>query len=816
MKNLIGKKVYNNVSHKTGIITSVNDGLIEVSYHGEVKKHSYPSCFSSILELEDEGEQDDLYGIGIEVDFHEFIEKYKHAIHREIAHIRETGGKKYRILDGEMISRQKDEFLYVFDTDTEFHFPDSTPIKLWFPEIIVDAYVVSCEEFSIMFRTEFYLGDKVESVEFSAEQWMLLDALHQRLCEMSSHENSIAYKLACTGKRNIDKFKPIMLGQDYAIKKSLKDPISFIWGPPGTGKTHTLAKIAKQFISEGKRVLMVSYSNVSVDGALLRVAGMMANPEGKVLRYGYPRLREVVESDILTSYQYILKKYPAKSEEYQQLRALKKKLKKNDPERQVINKKLNKIREDIQVAERNLIQVAPFVATTISKAVIDKSLYTQEFDVVIFDEASMAYVPQIVFAGGLAKSHFICLGDFCQLPAIVTNKEDDTLHRDIFEYIGIVEAVNNGYGHDWLTMLNVQYRMHYQVAAFSGQYMYTNRLETPDKICESRARIAEFGPMKSKAMSLIDLSGTYSVCKKTMDGSRINILSALVSIKIAEQFVANYDIGIISPYSAQARLILAMIRDLREKDERFNNVTSATVHQFQGSERSIIIYDAVDCFRMPYPGNLLTSLKNEEANRLFNVALTRAKGKFIMIANKDYMIRKNLSNNLMFRKVLDEVTRKNAKIAGNDLIEMLQENGNNYGTIADTRENTWQTFLNDINSAKKNIHIDIPGQLDDNNEAWDSLYVSFEELKANDINIKIRAEEGNMIPDGLEKYVSRHPYVTNPVTVIDEHIIWFGQPLCAADFITEGKVLPTEVFPCIRFEGKYTARLLKAFLEFSH
>lgn len=43
---------------------------------------------------------------------------------------------------------------------------------------------------------------------------------------------------------------------------------------------------------------------------------------------------------------------------------------------------------------------------------------------------------------------------------------------------------------------------------------------------------------------------------------------------------------------------------------------------------------------------LLTSTGNSYANRLFNVALTRAKGKFIGVANIAYMDNKNLQISL--------------------------------------------------------------------------------------------------------------------------------------------------------------------------
>ena len=90
----------------------------------------------------------------------------------------------------------------------------------------------------------------------------------------------------------------------------------------------------------------------------------------------------------------------------------KKKIKKKITERLEINNRINKIRDYLSEQEKELIHKSAFVATTVSKATVDKAIYTQRFDVVIFDEASMAYVPQVIFAAGIAKNYFVCLGDF--------------------------------------------------------------------------------------------------------------------------------------------------------------------------------------------------------------------------------------------------------------------------------------------------------------------------------------------------------------------------------------------------------------------
>ena len=116
-----------------------------------------------------------------------------------------------------------------------------------------------------------------------------------------------------------------------------------------------------------------------------------------------------------------------------------------------------------------------------------KYSYDSTFDSVIFDEASMATIPQIVFAASLAKKHFICIGDFAQLPPIVQSDKAGDLNADIFQYCGIVDAVESGYGHEWLCMLNVQHRMHPDIASFVSKRMYRDLLESAPGMEKKRA-----------------------------------------------------------------------------------------------------------------------------------------------------------------------------------------------------------------------------------------------------------------------------------------------------------------------------------------
>lgn len=810
---LIGKRVRKVDKNTIGIIQSIENGKMLIDFHGSICKYPYPQAFSENLELEDEDEQVMITDLAEEAGFDDFKKRFKRSIENEIDFLKKGGGKKYRLIEGIKASTKRDENLYAFETDVGMNLPDGTAIKLWFPDKIVPGYVVSCEDFMIFIRVMEDLGPGIESVEMSYEQWRLLETLTERIEDMNPDEESLAYELACKGRRKITEWEEIKKGQEEALSRAINERITFIWGPPGTGKTETLANIAIHLLESGKRVLMLSYSNVSVDGATLRVARKSADPEGRIVRYGYPRMQELLDHGKLTTYQYILSMNPELAAEYKSLVESKKRLRRNDPLRKDLNNKIKSIRESLVHKEQELVHSASFIATTVSKATIDPAIYEQRFDAVIFDEASMAYVPQIVFAAGLARDHFVCLGDFRQLPAIVQNKSDDLLSYDIFDHTGIVYAVDHDCNHEWLIMLDVQHRMHKDISDFASRMMYNNLLKTADDIIEDRAEIAANSPCSNAAMSIVDLSHMYSTCTRTMDGSRINPMSALISLRLAERYMDRYDVGIITPYNAQSRLLMSMIRDASEKDEKWSRVISATVHQFQGSEKSVIIYDAVDCFRMRYPGTLLTSLANDTANRLFNVALTRARGKFILVENMDFFRRKELSPKLIFGRAMDTVYRNRCILYGNSLVEEIHNEVDEEPVVlVETNDQKClHRFINDLESAEKSINIDIPSAISSDSILLKNIIDVLDEKIKTGVRVSIRVPN-DMVTISRE-YIKADEYVVHPITVIDKKIIWFGQLLENAHFHSEKTIIKTEYYPCIRFEGIHGAKSLNAFLK---
>jgi DNA polymerase III delta prime subunit len=54
--------------------------------------------------------------------------------------------------------------------------------------------------------------------------------------------------------------------QQAALRRSLSSQVTYIWGPPGTGKTTTLGALIHQLFRDHKRILVVANTNQAVDG----------------------------------------------------------------------------------------------------------------------------------------------------------------------------------------------------------------------------------------------------------------------------------------------------------------------------------------------------------------------------------------------------------------------------------------------------------------------------------------------------------------------------------------------------------------------
>ena len=88
--------------------------------------------------------------------------------------------------------------------------------------------------------------------------------------------------------------------------------VSYLWGPPGTGKTFTVARLVQSLRERGFKVLILAPTNVAVDVALLAAYRAMESaggePEGGYfVRPGYPMLPALDNYPVLLAWQEVLK-----------------------------------------------------------------------------------------------------------------------------------------------------------------------------------------------------------------------------------------------------------------------------------------------------------------------------------------------------------------------------------------------------------------------------------------------------------------------------------------------------------------------------
>lgn len=142
---------------------------------------------------------------------------------------------------------------------------------------------------------------------------------------------------------------------------------------------------------------------------------------------------------------------------------------------------------------------------------------------------------------------------------------------------------------------------------------------------------------------IVDTADLYCWCGKQPGTlSRFNMYTATASVELASMAAGgipmpdehdSQPIGIITPFTAQRRLLSRLIDDM----ELVKWVAGGTVYTFQGNQASLIIFDSV--LDEPYWSARLCNPKGDvrKVLRDLNVAVTRAKNKFLFVGSSEWL-----------------------------------------------------------------------------------------------------------------------------------------------------------------------------------
>lgn len=529
----------------------------------------------------------------------------------------------------------------------------------------VSVRVLAVGDDSIVLSTASDLGEIVDAAELTLDAPFVYRLLIERLDDMvgtSAGDGGLFDQLVmpepydsddADGGPGLDRPDPDE-DQRRAASKAVEPGLRFTWGPPGTGKTKVLAMAAAEAAQRGDRVLVLAHANAAVDVAIVRIADELADDplldDGRVLRVGTPQSAAVLSRGEILPDHLAEARRPESAGRLAELderrRALSNQMR-SDPDAasrsnlaaqlDVVRTETRELRRELMGVSADIVDEAAVVATTLSRAMIDDQLWLAGWDVVIVDEASMAPLPFILaFALGEATTLSI-FGDFRQLPPICVSSEDAARRwfaRDVFEFGGVVEAHEAGLIDPRLSVLRTQFRMGEQICQTINQFAYGGILRTHLAARDRAIRLAELGPRPGAEVVIVDTStlGSVALTDAQPDSySRISPLTAMLAASLAESLLADgcESVGLISPYRAQTQWAHAPVWHLA-------GVDAATIHRFQGSERDSIVFDLTDGpdFRGP---SRLTGGDADRALRLFNVAVSRTRGKLVVLADLEFV-----------------------------------------------------------------------------------------------------------------------------------------------------------------------------------
>lgn len=120
--------------------------------------------------------------------------------------------------------------------------------------------------------------------------------------------------------------------QADAVIRALNNDLTFIWGPPGTGKSRTISELIVQYLIAGKSVLFISQSNIAVDIVTKQIVQsenrriQQLKKKNLLLRSSYPKMQPIEQWDDVLPYEIALGKEPTLAFELERLRTERKTL----------------------------------------------------------------------------------------------------------------------------------------------------------------------------------------------------------------------------------------------------------------------------------------------------------------------------------------------------------------------------------------------------------------------------------------------------------------------------------------------------------
>ena len=399
-------------------------------------------------------------------------------------------------------------------------------------------------------------------------------------------------------------------------------------------------------------------------------------------------------------------------------------------------KKIDAIEQQIRELERliaavrkQVIEEAAVIGATLSMTYMSTDLQAQQYDALFIDEISMAPLLPMFFAMGLVSSSCTLIGDFLQLPPIGTQSKNELLkkwhNRSFFDIIGM-NSVGKARSSEFVKPLSIQYRMNPAIAAIPNKLFYGDILQSGDN---TKTRVLSDQWVQDQPLFLVDTSEGAPWMNRGPNGqSRCNLYHATLAAAMAQDYLANetqdgkeITVGVVVPYRSQKDLINDILDEsLGKNSPARKRIEVNTVHSFQGGEKDVIICDSVESEGTDAKWFFFDdgSRNNQSAPLMLNVAVTRAKSKFILLANVKF-VQQNFTGHI-FKDMLDILHQHGVTLSVSELgigfqttaeeneIKRLSE-GVPVEELGQYNQNSfWAKVVPDLKNASKRVIIFCP------------------------------------------------------------------------------------------------------------
>ncbi len=422
---------------------------------------------------------------------------------------------------------------------------------------------------------------------------------------------------------------------------------SCLWGPPGTGKTRSLGRLACHALADaGERILVLSATNKSADAAALSIVNAMrelktpAPIAPTIIRIGtgavfspYAKARatdalEGSETTLRENLDDLAQQYASATDA---------------PKRARLREDMQRLRKDIASAsiealrnDDHRIVVATLFQGSLMLGSGDIAELREQgetpFTTVIIDEAGLVSRASAAVLSLLAARRMLLIGDPRQLSPI--SRQARALNTDEATWLG-----ESGLGHlrsakrlgPSVKLLTRQYRMRPDIRRAVSTLSYNDALEDADAVLARPALppALEAAPARAVWMVVDEVVPDTPVQWRAERGVggrgwvRKVALEALDRLLRAAPELANMRGLYVTPYTAQAHMASVWL------SERAPQWRASTVHTQQGAEYEVVVFDTVCASATSWPV--------EEWRRLIKVGISRARDFVVLISSRDEM-----------------------------------------------------------------------------------------------------------------------------------------------------------------------------------